>query len=140
MDCSGLQSRPASLHAIFPPCSFPRAVAEIKRYRDPSVCLSQPRRAAAPGYRHAGCLQLSHVRTADPSADGHRSAASRTAIAGGISSRRPRQKVMGVTSMLLPNQIITEIKTLSSRKITPVYSICSHQCYVETCPPNHITA
>jgi len=29
------------------------------------------------------------VRTADPSADGFRSAASRTAIGGGISSRRP---------------------------------------------------
>ena len=43
-----------------------------------SVCLSQPRRAASLGYRHAGCLQLSHVRTADPSADGCRSAASRT--------------------------------------------------------------
>ena len=51
---------------------------------------SCPRRAAALGYRHAGCLQLSHVRTADPSADGRRSAASRTAIAWGISSRRPR--------------------------------------------------
>ena len=35
-------------------------------------------------------MQLSHVRTADPSADGRRSAASRTAIGGGISSRRPR--------------------------------------------------
>jgi len=39
----------------------------------PSVCLSVPwlscpRRAAAVGYRHAGCLHLSHVRTADPSA------------------------------------------------------------------------
>jgi len=41
------------------------------------------RRAAALGYRHAGCLQLGHVRTADPSADGRRSAASRTAISGG---------------------------------------------------------
>ena len=51
----------------------------------PSVCLSHG--AAALGYRHAGCLQLSHVRTADPSADGRRSAASRTAIGGGISSR-----------------------------------------------------
>jgi len=30
------------------------------------------------------------VRTTDPSADGRRSAASRTAIGGGISSRRPR--------------------------------------------------
>jgi len=47
------------------------------------------RRSAALGYRHAGCLQLSHVRTADPSADGRRSAASRTAIGGGISSRLP---------------------------------------------------
>ena len=55
----------------------------------PSVCPS-PRRAAALGYRHdAGCLS-SHVRTADPSADGRRSAVSRTAISGGnISSRRP---------------------------------------------------
>ena len=45
----------------------------------PSVCPS-PRRAAALGHRHAGCLQLSHVRTADLPADGRRSAASRTAI------------------------------------------------------------
>ena len=43
------------------------------------------------GYRHAGCLQLSHVWIADPSANGRRSAASRTAIGGGgISSHRPR--------------------------------------------------
>jgi len=75
----------------------------IKRYRDPSVCPSvfpSPRRAAALGYRHAGCLQLSHVRTADSSADGRRSAASRTAIGGGISSRRPppgRQLVITMT-------------------------------------------
>jgi len=40
----------------------------IKRYRDPPDCLtvrmsvSCPRRAAASGYRHAGCLQLSHRR------------------------------------------------------------------------------
>jgi len=47
----------------------------------PSVC---------PSHRHAGCLQLSHVRTADSSADGRRSAENRTAIGGGISSRRPR--------------------------------------------------
>jgi len=61
----------------------------IKRYRDPSVCLSHG--AAALGYRHAGCLQLSQVRTADPSVDGRLSTASRTAIGGGgISSRRPR--------------------------------------------------
>jgi len=55
----------------------------------PSVCPSA-RRAAALGYRHTGCLQLSHVRTADPSADGRRSAANRNAIGGGISSGRPR--------------------------------------------------
>ena len=56
----------------------------------PSVCPS-PWRATAVNYRYAGCLQLSHVRTANPSADGRRSAASRTAIGGGgISSRRPR--------------------------------------------------
>ena len=48
----------------------------------PSVYLS-PRRAAALSYRHAGCLQLSHVRTADPFADGRRSVISRTAIGGG---------------------------------------------------------
>ena len=47
----------------------------------PSVCRSS-RRAAALGYRHADCLQLRHVRTADPSADGRRSAASRTAVGG----------------------------------------------------------
>jgi len=58
----------------------------MKRYCDPSVspsvCLS-PGRAVALGYWHASCLQPSQVRTADPSADGRRSAASRTAISGG---------------------------------------------------------
>ena len=39
--------------------------------------------AADLGYRHTGCLQLSYVQTADPSADGHRSAVSQTAIGGG---------------------------------------------------------
>jgi len=37
-------------------------------------------RAAAVGERHAGWLQLSHVRTADLSTDGCRSAASQTTI------------------------------------------------------------
>ena len=62
----------------------------MKRYCDPSVCPSvclSPGRAAALGYWHAGCLQPSKVRTADLSADGRRSTASRTAIGGGISSR-----------------------------------------------------
>jgi len=46
--------------------------------------------AAALGLKHAGCLHLSHVRTAYPSVNVRRSARSRTAIGGGISSRRPR--------------------------------------------------
>ena len=66
-----------------------------KRYRDPSVCLSHG--AAVLGYRHAGCLQLSRVRTADPSADGRRSAASRTAVGGGHIVSPPG----AITSLLL---------------------------------------
>jgi len=64
-----------------------------------SVRLSAQQWLSCLGYRHAGCLQLSHrrplrdVRTADPSADGRRSAAIFAAVelpsAGGISSRRP---------------------------------------------------
>ena len=56
-----------------------------ERCRDPSVCLSVSlsHSAAALGYRHAGCLQLSDVPTADRSTDGRRSAASRTATAWG---------------------------------------------------------
>jgi len=74
------------------------AIGGVKRHRPP-VCLSVRlsvlgrscrRRAAGLGYRHVGCLQLSHVRPAGPSADGRGSAAGRTAIGGGISSRRPR--------------------------------------------------
>ena len=50
-----------------------------------------------PVYTHAGCLQLSHVRTADPSADGRRSAASRTAIVGGhIVSPSPGRYVVSM--------------------------------------------
>ena len=48
----------------------------------PSVCLSHG--AAALGYKHAGCLQLSRVLTAGPSAHGRRSATSRTAIGADI--------------------------------------------------------
>jgi len=46
---------------------MPPAVGGIKRYRDPSVCLfvCLSHGAAALGYRHADCLQLSHVLTAD---------------------------------------------------------------------------
>ena len=69
----------------------------------PSVCPS-PRRAAALGYRHAGCLHLSHVWTADPSADGRRSAASRTAVDGGhiVSSPPGRQLVFRVILFVCP--------------------------------------
>ena len=71
-------------------CTSPRII--IPRHRggaltDTAICLSvcpSPRHAAAVGYKHAGCLQLSHVRTAHPFADRRRSAASRTAISGGI--------------------------------------------------------
>ena len=50
----------------------------VKQYQ---YCLSHG--AAALGYRQVGCLKVNHVRTADPSADGRRSAASRTAIGRG---------------------------------------------------------
>jgi len=58
-------------------CPRPRGDFGIAR----SVRLSVPWRSCL-GYRHAGCLQFSHVRTADRSTDGRRSAASRTAIGG----------------------------------------------------------
>jgi len=73
-------------------CYYAPGVGGIKRYRDRHVCLSVCLSHGAValgaqlpclGYRHAGCLHISHVRTADPSADGRRSAASRTAIGGG---------------------------------------------------------
>jgi len=64
---------------------YAHAGGGIKRYRDPSICVSHG--AAALGYRHAGCLQLSHVRTADPSADGRTSATSGTLFGGGMLSR-----------------------------------------------------
>ena len=71
--------------------SSPAVGGGVKQYRYPSVCLSQPYvHSCRIGYGYTGCLQRSYVRTADPSADGRRSAASRTAIGGGISSRRPR--------------------------------------------------
>ena len=54
----------------------------------PSVCPS-PRRAAALGCRHAGCLQLSHMWIVDPSTDRRRSITCQTAIGGSISSHRP---------------------------------------------------
>ena len=78
-------------------CS-PTVGAGIKRYCDPSVCPSVCLSVACGtlavwhsclGYRLAGCLQLRHVQTADPSTDGRRLAMSWTAISGGISSRRP---------------------------------------------------
>jgi len=74
-------------------CAARRSAALSDTMIRPSVCPS-PRRAAALGYRQDGCLQLSRVWTADRSADGRRSAASRTAIDGGISSRRARGRYL----------------------------------------------
>ena len=83
---SAVQKKESQYNAPLPP---------KKNYYEPrrkgrSVRLSIRLSVTALGYRHVGCLQLSHERTADPSADGRRSAASRTDIGGGISSRHPR--------------------------------------------------
>jgi len=59
--------------------SCPRRRGGLSPSVCPSVCLSHG--AAALGYS-AGCL-VRWLRTADPSADGHRCPASRTAIGGG---------------------------------------------------------
>ena len=87
--CIGLDV--ASNLLLYPRCRGGLSDTAIR----PSVC---PRL----GYMHAGCVaQLPRqsarwlpatrdVRTADPSADGRRSATSRTATGGGTSSRRPR--------------------------------------------------
>jgi len=92
----------------------------ITRYRDPSLCLFHG--AAALGYRHAGCLQLSHhppsemcgLRTSprtdvDPPRVELPSAAS-------ISSRRPRGDNLFVcifSSGLLCSSFFFSIYTLS---------------------------
>ena len=52
--------RAATTHGLL--CSGRKG---IKRYRDPSVCLSRDA-AACLGYRHTGCLQLSRRRTDSP--------------------------------------------------------------------------
>jgi len=79
---------------------------------------SCPRRAAALGYRHAGCLQLSHVRTADPSADGRRSAESRTAIGGGHIVSPPPQ---GDTLLLVIVQLLYITACSMDKRCTDVY-------------------
>jgi len=63
----------------------------------PSVCPSVPwrgcpKRAAALGYRHTGCLQLTHVRAADlrPRTDVDPPRVELPSAGWGISSRRPR--------------------------------------------------
>jgi len=60
-----------------------RGLSDTRSIRLSVPWRSCPSSAAAIGYKHAGCLQLSHVWTADPSTDGRRSATSRTAIGGG---------------------------------------------------------
>ena len=79
----------------------------------PSVCPS-PRRAAALGYRLAGCLQLSRVWTADRSADGRRSAASRTAIDGGGDIVSPRPGAIPFTLHYLSTVYYAPITTLTA--------------------------
>jgi len=76
--CVCASVRPCVRACVWPHCSGASSNTVIH----PSVCPS-PRCAAALSYRHAGCMQLSHVRTADPSANRRRSAASQTAIGGG---------------------------------------------------------
>ena len=56
-----------------------------------------------------------HTSTADPSADERRSAASRTAIGGGISSRRPRGDNL-VTSPTM-HRALTECAGFLTRQI-----------------------
>jgi len=57
---------------------------------------SDPRRSFL-GYRHAGCLQLSHRRP--PDLDPPRFLA-RTVIGGGIRSRRPRERYLVLVTYL----------------------------------------
>ena len=60
---------------------MPTAVGE--HYAIPQSVCPSPRHTATLGYRRAGCLQLSHVQTADPKVGGCRSTVSQTAIGGG---------------------------------------------------------
>jgi len=85
-----LRSRPRSFTVIGYSWSneivycFVCPAVSIKRYRYPSICLSQPRLG-----KLAACSRPASrdARTADPSADGRRSAASRTAIGGVVAYR-----------------------------------------------------
>jgi len=86
---SDSHARPMNAACIGSICYAP-AVRGIKRRRDPSVC---PSVCPSLGYSTlAACSwpATRDMRISDRSADGRRSAVSRTAIGGGISSRRPR--------------------------------------------------
>ena len=79
--------------------------------------------AAALGYRHAGCLQLSHVRTAHPSADGRGYAASRTAISGRHVSPVAAPWAISETPEAPTKYLASEIWSLHSRSV-PVGCSC----------------
>jgi len=65
------------------------------------------------GYRHAGCLQLSHVWIADPSANGRRSAAIRDAIGGGAYRlAAPGATTCGCSTLILDSRRVESSLTL----------------------------
>ena len=86
---------------------------DIKRYRDPSVCLSVPAQAIG---TLAACSwpTTRDMQTADPSADGRRSAGSRIAIGGGTPSRRPRA-ITCHCLIFAPNKYIDLVQPVRSR-------------------------
>jgi len=81
----------SAVTAVLPPFLCPPPYEGLKPYRDPSVCSSLRWQRGAAAWA-VGTPATRDVRTADPPADGCRSAASRTVVGGGggISSRRPR--------------------------------------------------
>jgi len=100
----------------------------------PSVCPS-PRRAAALGYRYAGGLQLSHVRSADMSAEG-RIDPPRVELssAEGISSCRP-----GAITCFI-GVVRTAAKLQLNGQVTPAlrcYSGTYYKMYSSFGPSHH---
>ena len=80
---------------------------------------SCPRRVDALGYRRAGCLQLSHVWTAEPSADGRRSSASRRRGGGHIVSPVPGRQVVVSRRLLVGIQAIYNMVGPSLAHVDP---------------------